>query len=218
MIWSLAILPAVFMTDAALRVYAQTRVLLLLNAIRLGVIVVLIHWAITTFHLTGAVMLTLAAAVLTKGLALVRVARVMHVRPGALVPWASVGGIVLAATVAGVIARLVLSGLSWPALPALMMTAGVYASVYVGLLWLCGVMTVTNNMCGIAGIVSLGERGVDVSELQAMCGAMVHRGPNSGGAYVGPGVATRHATPQRDRLADRQPADRATKTVPSGWS
>ena len=43
-------------------------------------------------------------------------------------------------------------------------------------------------MCGIAGIVSLGERGVDVSELQAMCGAMVHRGPNSGGAYVGPGV------------------------------
>ena len=44
-------------------------------------------------------------------------------------------------------------------------------------------------MCGIAGIVSLSDRGVELAELQAMCSAMVHRGPNSGGAYVGPGVA-----------------------------
>jgi asparagine synthase (glutamine-hydrolysing) len=44
-------------------------------------------------------------------------------------------------------------------------------------------------MCGIAGIVSLSDRGVELAELQDMCSAMVHRGPNSGGAYVGPGVA-----------------------------
>jgi asparagine synthase (glutamine-hydrolysing) len=44
-------------------------------------------------------------------------------------------------------------------------------------------------MCGIAGIVSLSDRGVELPELEAMCGAMVHRGPNSGGAYFGPGVA-----------------------------
>src|SRR5688572_5646560 len=44
-------------------------------------------------------------------------------------------------------------------------------------------------MCGIAGIVSLSNRGVEVGELEAMCGALVHRGPNSGGGYVGPSVA-----------------------------
>jgi asparagine synthase (glutamine-hydrolysing) len=44
-------------------------------------------------------------------------------------------------------------------------------------------------MCGIAGIVSLGGRDVYPGELQGMCDAMVHRGPNSGGAYVAPGVA-----------------------------
>ena len=145
MIWSLAILPAILTTDAVLRVYAQTRFLLLLSVIRLGVIVLLIHWAMATFHLAGAVMLTVLAAFLTKVLAVMRVARVMKVRPAALVPWASVGGIVVAASVAGVIARLVGVGLSWPALPALMMTAGVYAGIYVGLLWLLGVMTVTNK-------------------------------------------------------------------------
>lgn len=144
MIWSLAILPAIFMTDATLRVYAETRFLLLLNTIRLAVIALLITWAITTFHLTGAVLLTLVATVLTKTLGLLRVARVLKVAPGALVPWASVGGIVLAAAVAGLVARLVLAGLSWPALPSLVITAGAYAGVYFGLLWLFGVMTVTN--------------------------------------------------------------------------
>jgi asparagine synthase (glutamine-hydrolysing) len=44
-------------------------------------------------------------------------------------------------------------------------------------------------MCGIAGIFSLSDRDVSLSELRAMCGAMVHRGPNSGGAFIGPGVA-----------------------------
>ena len=45
-IWSLAILPGVFLTDAALRVYAQTRFLVVLNAVRLGLIASLIYWSI----------------------------------------------------------------------------------------------------------------------------------------------------------------------------
>ena len=44
-------------------------------------------------------------------------------------------------------------------------------------------------MCGIAGLVSISERRVELAELQAMCDAMVHRGPDSGGAYLAPGVA-----------------------------
>ena len=44
-------------------------------------------------------------------------------------------------------------------------------------------------MCGIAGILSLGEKPVDQDEVQAMCDAMVHRGPNDSGYYVATGIA-----------------------------
>ncbi|HEV3215246.1 MAG TPA: asparagine synthase (glutamine-hydrolyzing) [Vicinamibacterales bacterium] len=43
-------------------------------------------------------------------------------------------------------------------------------------------------MCGIAGIASLTGAGVDRASVRAMCDAMVHRGPNSGGMYLAPGV------------------------------
>jgi asparagine synthase (glutamine-hydrolysing) len=43
-------------------------------------------------------------------------------------------------------------------------------------------------MCGIAGIVSRGDRPVQAEELWSMCAAMVHRGPDDAGYYVGAGV------------------------------
>lgn len=43
-------------------------------------------------------------------------------------------------------------------------------------------------MCGIAGIVSSNGQPVLSEELQAMCDAMVHRGPDDEGFYVGAGV------------------------------
>jgi asparagine synthase (glutamine-hydrolysing) len=43
-------------------------------------------------------------------------------------------------------------------------------------------------MCGIAGILSRDERPVTSDELSSMCAAMVHRGPDDEGAYLGPGV------------------------------
>src|SRR5260370_25181821 len=44
-------------------------------------------------------------------------------------------------------------------------------------------------MCGIAGLLSLGEKPVFEDELQAMCDAIVHRGPDDAGYYVRDGVA-----------------------------
>src|SRR6185503_10275450 len=41
-----------------------------------------------------------------------------------------------------------------------------------------------NNMCGIAGIFSTSERGVRPEEIQAMCDAIHHRGPDDAGYYV----------------------------------
>jgi hypothetical protein len=143
MIWTLAILPTMFLTDAALRVFAQTRFLVVLNAIRLTLIVSLLLWALSTFHLVGAVLVMLAATVLTRAIGLARVARVMNVKPAALVPWASVGGIVLSATIAGGVARIALTSVSWP-VAGLVTAVGVYAGVYLLLLSILGVMTVTN--------------------------------------------------------------------------
>jgi asparagine synthase (glutamine-hydrolysing) len=41
-------------------------------------------------------------------------------------------------------------------------------------------------MCGIAGLLSLGGKAVSQEEVQSMCDAMVHRGPNDDGYYAGP--------------------------------
>src|SRR5215475_3709864 len=40
-------------------------------------------------------------------------------------------------------------------------------------------------MCGIAGLLSLGGKPVSQEEVQLMCDAMVHRGPNDDGYYSG---------------------------------
>lgn len=42
-------------------------------------------------------------------------------------------------------------------------------------------------MCGIAGILSLDGRPVSLEDLQGMCAALVHRGPDDEGAYLGSG-------------------------------
>ena len=44
-------------------------------------------------------------------------------------------------------------------------------------------------MCGIAGIVRWNQRPVREHEIRAMCGAMIHRGPDDEGIYLGDGVA-----------------------------
>ncbi len=43
-------------------------------------------------------------------------------------------------------------------------------------------------MCGIAGLLSLGDKPVFEEEVQAMCDAMVHRGPDDAGYYSADGV------------------------------
>jgi asparagine synthase (glutamine-hydrolysing) len=44
-------------------------------------------------------------------------------------------------------------------------------------------------MCGIAGLASSGAQPVSLQQLQRMCNAMVHRGPDDAGYLVDPGVA-----------------------------
>jgi O-antigen/teichoic acid export membrane protein len=87
MVWALTIVPAIFAVDAVLRVYAQTRFLLVMNLVRLGFVAGLIGWFLGVFGLQGAVLVTLAATVLAKGLAVVRIARLLQVSVGDVLPW-----------------------------------------------------------------------------------------------------------------------------------
>src|SRR5215813_10400727 len=43
-------------------------------------------------------------------------------------------------------------------------------------------------MCGIAGLLSLSGKPASQEEVQSMCDAMVHRGPNEAGYYDGSDV------------------------------
>src|SRR6185436_4631629 len=58
-VWCLMILPSAFAVDGVLRVYAQTRFLLFMNAVRLVVIVGLVGSLISSFGVVGAVLATL---------------------------------------------------------------------------------------------------------------------------------------------------------------
>ena len=118
MAWSLVTLPAIFAVDAVLRVYAQTRFLLVMNLVRLGFVAALIGWFLGAFGLVGAVLVTLMATVVAKALAIVRIARLMQVQVTAVVPWRTVGRIAVraaaAAAPAWALARL-LADVPWAA-------------------------------------------------------------------------------------------------------
>lgn len=124
---------AVLATDAVLRAHAQTGFLLVLNAVRLTLIVALITPFITIFHLPGAMLVTVLAAAAAKGLALLRLRRLMGVGLARLLPWRRLGATAAAAAIAtlvGLAAKALwgasaLSGLA----AAVLAVAGVYAAL-----------------------------------------------------------------------------------------
>jgi O-antigen/teichoic acid export membrane protein len=79
-IWALATILPALQTDAVLRVYADLRSIFALNLLRLIVVASLVRLAISGAGLIGPVIVTLAAAMLAKTLALARIARLMSVR------------------------------------------------------------------------------------------------------------------------------------------
>jgi O-antigen/teichoic acid export membrane protein len=102
MIWSLTIIPSVFSVDALLRVYAQTRFLLVLNLARLGLLAISIGWFLSTFGLAGAVIVTLVSTALVKAAGVVRIARLMNVRLVEALPWSRLAAIASQAVIAAV--------------------------------------------------------------------------------------------------------------------
>ena len=138
-LWALTVIPAAIAVDAMLRVYAQTRFLLVMNLVRLGFVAAFIGWFLGAFGLIGAVLITLLATVAAKALAIVRIASLLQVEVAGVLPWRPLGRMTLRALVSGLPAWAVAAALV--RVPALAFAAGVcvYAATYLILSYAPGV-------------------------------------------------------------------------------
>jgi O-antigen/teichoic acid export membrane protein len=130
MIGVTAVVFAAVPIDGLLRVYAKTRTLLVMNLARLALIVVLIHWFITSFGLVGAIAVTVLALAVGKAIGLSAASSVWQVGIGRLLPWRALSLVAVASVMAGLPALAVASGVQ--ALPAvrLLVIGSVYAATY----------------------------------------------------------------------------------------
>jgi O-antigen/teichoic acid export membrane protein len=130
---SLGILLAAFPVDAALRVYAQTRVLLLLMLLRLAVTTIGIGSFVSRWSLVGAALITVTAMAAAKVVAIGRIAHLMGVGISSVLPWRSLAWSVTAAVVALGPALWFKSHVAAPPLQQAMLTGLVYGLTYLAI-------------------------------------------------------------------------------------
>ena len=141
MVSSLAVLLAMFQVDGVLRVYAQTRLLFALNVLRLAVVLSLIGWSLSTWHLVGAIGVTVSAVALMKMLAIIRLRKVMGVSLSEVLPWRSLGVILAVSASSAVAALVVRHALDAPPLGELVAMGVVHTIAYASGLWLFGTLS-----------------------------------------------------------------------------
>jgi O-antigen/teichoic acid export membrane protein len=131
-LWSLTILPAVFAVDGVLRVYARTRMLFVLNLLRLALVAGLIGWSVSAFGLRGAVLVTLLAASLVKAVGIAAIAPLMGVTVREVLPWRRLAAIAARSGVAALPVLLIVRIAAPPMLTAFA-AAVAYAAAYAAL-------------------------------------------------------------------------------------
>jgi O-antigen/teichoic acid export membrane protein len=130
MAWTLTILPAVFCVDSVLRAYAQTRFLFAMNLLRLGLVVALISWCLTTFGLVGAVLVTLLATSAVRVLSIARIGYLLKAPLTKVLPWGDLTAIALCAIAAAPPAYWLSRYSSWPRPIVLVVAGALYWVVY----------------------------------------------------------------------------------------
>jgi O-antigen/teichoic acid export membrane protein len=132
-IWSMTVLLAVLQTDAVLRVFAETRLLLALSVVRLLLIMTSIGWFMRELSLVGAALATVVVLALGKGIALVRIAQLLRCGLGRLLPWRALAATAGSALGAAVPALLLRRHLEPASLECLVATGLTYGICFVGL-------------------------------------------------------------------------------------
>jgi len=136
MAWALTFLPSIFAVNAVLRVFAETRFLLVMNLMRLAMVAVLISWFISTFGMSGAVLVTLVSTLLVNLIGVARIARLLHLPFAATLPWGRLAAIFGCALVAAVPVLWITREWGVHPVVALGTSAAAYAAVYFGLSYL----------------------------------------------------------------------------------
>src|SRR5258706_1651846 len=164
MVWSTTILLATLQVDGVLRVFAQTRLLLALNLMRLAIIASLIHWSLSRFSLIGPVLVIVLATVAFKAVALARMKRLLEVRASDLLPWRNLAALLGASVGAAAVALAVKSLMDAPALLLLMALSSTHIVVYTLLVWNFGLLSANERLAitvwarrtlgGVARVVS----------------------------------------------------------------
>ncbi len=127
---SLGILLSMLQTDSVLRTLAQTRLLLELSLVRLGLIAIAIVPALTRFGFAGAIGVTLVSGFTVKTLALVSIGRRQQIPFGDLLPWRSLGLMAILSAAAGLCAFVMRAAIAGPLVLRLLATGAVFAGVY----------------------------------------------------------------------------------------
>lgn len=139
-VWTCAVTLSALQTDSALRVYAAVRTILLLNLVRLAVVGALIAWAVSVAGLVGAVLATVVAAAVAKGLALARLRRLLDVAWSRVLPWQQLFAIATASIVAAVPAALLRPRLDRGEAATLVVLGATYLVVLLPLLAASGIV------------------------------------------------------------------------------
>jgi O-antigen/teichoic acid export membrane protein len=141
--------------DGLLRVYAKTNVLLGINLVRLAMIALLIHTAIRSFGLAGAMLVTVLALAVGKGIGLAAAASFWRVGLGRLLPWRALIHIAAVSAAAAV--------------PALAVGYGLQATPFVRILVVGATFGSAYLILGSAvGLLSAHERAALLSEISRL--------------------------------------------------
>ena len=130
MLWSLTMLASVLVVDGVLRVFAQTKYLVVQNIVQLALVAALAAPFLRMFGLGGAVLATLIAALTVKGAAVVRLSRLMGVSVSDALPWRRLGAAAMCAALAAVPTVAVSRTTQLPPLAVLPLAGIVYAAAY----------------------------------------------------------------------------------------
>jgi O-antigen/teichoic acid export membrane protein len=141
MVWSLSILFAAFQTDGVLRTFAENRWLFIINLIKLAMVVLLMNWFLTRFSLMGAVLVTLSGTLLSKTLALARIKSLLRAGLSGLLPWKSLGSVLIISMVSAIPSIILNAKLDVPPLVLLPVSGMAYLGTYSFLLLALGLLT-----------------------------------------------------------------------------
>jgi O-antigen/teichoic acid export membrane protein len=138
MLWSLTILASVLAVDGVLRVFAQTRYLVVQNLAHLLIVAALAGAFLSSFGLVGAVLVTLLATAIVKTIAVARISRLMSVRFSQALPWRRLATAAACAALAGVPTVLITRSATMLPLVTLVVAALTYALAYAALYYTVG--------------------------------------------------------------------------------